>query len=547
MNKKIKTIFIVLCLGIFNSIIASANIYLKNVTINENQDYDFSEDYGIQWEMNFDSDRHYGARYEGPQPIGDCDNDGLNEMIIAGRDNKLRIFKWNEDKQTYLEMHTLFPPFYPHEDTDAGGFAIGDLTGDGKNEIAATWGVSLHKWLFGKYRIIGYNPLVFNLGGGSGDCYIGDYDDDGENELIVSGGPMDDWSDCPEITIFRWNGISLVKEAEWNNPDHWYTHIYMPGLGDIDEDGKNEIVCGSGNKVFVLDWNDETKEFEETVIKELEEDYYPFACVLKDSDMDGKNEIHVGYWSPMITIFEWNGSGYEIKFEIEWPGEGTLIEGLDVGDVDDDSINEVCAGTHLVHILQWDGDTYVEEAVLPTFGDLAVVAVADCDNDGKNELQAGSVMIDDDEEFMSWVFKYGLKSSDNGQIDTGYGRLTVYTERSMLGTPLTNASVAAWNLETGTWYDIKPRYPEYNTYYRYDLPEGEYLLRAHMEGYNAQETTINIYNAQESTHTFSMKKSLTRDYSDHNSPIYLVYKYFERFILIHPFLGKILDLFQNFN
>jgi len=29
--------------------------------------------YGIQWEMNYGNDPREGARYEGPQPIGDCD------------------------------------------------------------------------------------------------------------------------------------------------------------------------------------------------------------------------------------------------------------------------------------------------------------------------------------------------------------------------------------------------------------------------------------------------------------------------------------------
>jgi len=540
MGKKIITILVVLCLGLVNITIVSANFKIKNEIINQEQDYIFSEEYGIQWEMNFDSDSRYGARYEGPKPIGDCDNDGLNEMIVGGRDNKLRIFEWNEEKQTYLEMHTLFPPFYPYQDTDAGGFTIGDLTNDGKNEIAATWGVSVHKWILGKFRTIGYNPWVFNQGGGSGDCYIGDYDNDGENELIVSGGPMDDWSNCPEITIFRWNGINLVKEAEWNNPGFGYTHIYMPGLADIDEDGKNEIVCGSGFKVFALDWNEENKEFEETIIKETSDYYYPFACVLKDSDMDGKNEVHVGYWSPMISIFEWNGTGYEVKFEKEWPGEGTLIEGLDVGDVDDDSINEVCAGTDLIHILQWNGETYVEEAVLPTFGDLAVVSVGDCDNDGKNEIQAGSVIIDEGQEFMSWVFKYGLENSHKEQKGTGNGRLTVDIEGEKTGKPLNNASVAAWNLETGTWYDIRPQFREFSTYTRYDLPEGEYLLRAHMEGYQSQEITIDIYSGGTTTHTFSLKQSVTRNHSQTNSPLYFLIKYLERLILINPILGGLI-------
>ena len=49
----------------------------------------------------------------------------------------------------------------------------------------------------------------------------------------------------------------------------------------------------------------------------------------------------------------------------------------------------------------------IEEAVLPTFGYLAVTSIGDCDNDGKNEINVGSVGIDHGEEFMEWVFKYG--------------------------------------------------------------------------------------------------------------------------------------------
>ena len=59
-----------------------------------------------------------------------------------------------------------------------------------------------------------------------------------------------------------------------------------------------------------------------------------------------------------------------------------LIESLNIGDVDHDSYPEVCAGTDIVHILQWDGITYVEEAVIDqTYGDLAVNALVEIDDD----------------------------------------------------------------------------------------------------------------------------------------------------------------------
>lgn len=506
MNKK----FVIICWILFLELILSsiaAGLEIKSYDLNENNQpttYISSNNYSIQWEMNFGSDGSYGARYEGPQPIGDCDNDGYNEFLVGGRDGKIRIFEWDETKQTYLEMHTLFCPLYPYRCFDAGGFAIGDITNDGKNEVCASWYATIHKWIWGKYRILTFNPWMLMNGGGSADCYIGDYDTDGKNELIMSGGPLHQVGNVPEIVIYKYNGLRLKKEAEWNNPESGYTFVYMAGLGDVDDDGENEIVCGSAWKVFVLDWNKNTKKFEETVIKTTGGYNYPFACVCKDSDTDGKNEIHVGYSSPMISIFEWNGAGFETKFEKGWPGEGALIEGLDVGDVDDDGIPEVCAGTDLIHILQWNGSTYVEEAALPTFGELAVVSIGDCDNDGKNEIQAGSVIVEGNQDFMSWVFKYGSKSH-NVEQTADNGGLKVTVKSAILGTPLKDASVAAWNLETKTWYDIQPQYLVRNTYVRQDLPEGDYLLRVLKEGYKIQEAAITIKAGEETIHTFLLK------------------------------------------
>jgi hypothetical protein len=96
-----------------------------------------------------------------------------------------------------------------------------------------------------------------------------------------------------------------------------------------------------------------------------------------------------------------------MKFDKVWPGEGWLIEAINVGDVDNDDIQELCAGTDIVHILQWNGTTYVEEALITeTYGDLAVCNIGDCDNDGKNEMNVAPVFVDHGDDYISWVFKY---------------------------------------------------------------------------------------------------------------------------------------------
>ncbi len=411
MRKKIAVILLVGCFVIVSIGMASAygdkstKSNVTNLTVS-------SGDYGIQWQMSYGSSPMYGARYEGPQPIGDSNNDGKNELLIGGRDATLRVMEWNQNQKTYVQTQALHCPFYPFLRLDSGGFAIGDLNNDGKNEIAVTWYCAIHKWIAGRYWIVGWNPLLLRNGGGSADCYIGDCNNDGKNELIVSGGPLRPSSTIPEIAIFKWSGFRLVKIAQWDDPDDGY--VYMPGLGDVDNDGQNEIVCACSGKVVVLKWDEENSVFHSTIIINITHGQdIPFGCVCKDCDGDGNAEILVSYYYPHITIFKWNGSGYDTQFDVTWSGGDPVIEGIDVGDTDDDGIPEVVAGAGVTHILQWNGTTYVEEATLPTYGWMAVISIGDCDNDGKNEINAGNVEVDNGQDFMSWVFKYGWEESSD--------------------------------------------------------------------------------------------------------------------------------------
>ncbi len=363
--------------------------------------------YGLQWMKEYGDSDWTDARYQGPQPIGDCDNDGENELLISGRDCAIRVMEWDDNMQTYLQVHVLRPPFYPFVRCDAGGMAIGDVTNNGQNEIAATWYTTVYRFIAFKYRIIGLNPYIFFNNGGSADCLIGDCNNDGENELILSGGKI--WgqqSPVGEITVFKWNGLFLKRLAEWNDPNI-DGYVYMAGLGDVDDDGENEIVCAYGNKVMVLNWDDENKTFIPTRIFRTFDQNRPFGVVCKDCDNDGKAEILLSYYNPRITIFKWNGTGYQIQFDRTWSDGEPVIEGIDVGDTDDDGLNEVAVGVGKTYILQWNGMTYIEEAVLPTFGWMAVVCIGDCDNDGKNEINAGNVVVETGQQFTEWVFKYG--------------------------------------------------------------------------------------------------------------------------------------------
>ncbi len=399
-------IFIIVGLSVLVNSIAITNALTNNNNINGSFQVKING-YGLQWMKEYGDSDWTDARYQGPQPIGDCDNDGKNELLISGRDCAIRVMEWDDNMQTYLQVHVLRPPFYPFVRCDAGGMAIGDVTNNGQNEIAATWYTTVYRFIAFKYRIIGLNPYIFFNNGGSADCLIGDCNNDGENELILSGGKI--WgqqSPVGEITVFKWNGLFLKRLAEWNDPNI-DGYVYMAGLGDVDDDGENEIVCAYGNKVMVLNWDDENKTFIPTRIFRTFDQNRPFGVVCKDCDNDGKAEILLSYYNPRITIFKWNGTGYQIQFDRTWSDGEPVIEGIDVGDTDDDGLNEVAVGVGKTYILQWNGMTYIEEAVLPTFGWMAVVCIGDCDNDGKNEINAGNVIVETGQQFTEWVFKYG--------------------------------------------------------------------------------------------------------------------------------------------
>jgi len=405
MKKLIPFIILSLIISVNGIAITNAFSYSNNTDVKSSSEVT-SKGYGLQWMMEYGDSDWTDARYQGPQPIGDCDNDGKNELLISGRDCSIRVMEWDENIQTYSQVHVLRPPFYPFVRCDAGGMAIGDVTNDGNNEIAATWYTTVYRFNGFRYKIIGFNPYIFYNNGGSADCLIGDCDNDGNNELILSGGAMWQQSPVSEITVFKWNGLYLKRVAEWNDPNV-YGYVYMAGLGDVDDDGENEIVCAYENKVMVLNWDAQNKTFISTRIYRVFGQNSPFGVVCKDCDNDGKVEILLSYYNPRITIFKWNGTDYSIQFDITWPDGEPVIEGIDVGDTDDDGLNEVVVGAGKTYILQWNGTTYVEEAVLPTFGWMAVVCIGDCDNDGKNEINAGNVVVESGQQFTEWVFKYG--------------------------------------------------------------------------------------------------------------------------------------------
>ena len=112
MKKLIPSIIVSLIVSITSIGIASAFSFFNNIETNASTQVT-NNGYGLQWMMEYGDSPWTDARYQGPQPIGDCDNDGKNELLISGRDCTIRVMKWDENEQTYSQVYALRPPFYP--------------------------------------------------------------------------------------------------------------------------------------------------------------------------------------------------------------------------------------------------------------------------------------------------------------------------------------------------------------------------------------------------------------------------------------------------
>jgi hypothetical protein len=410
MEEKIIGIFICTLL-IFTSIYpvtAKTNINIDNGQENK---LELKEGWGLQWSHAYGG---YGHSQHA-QPIGDIDEDGINEVILGGYGSLgARIMFYNDVTQTYEQEYFWNYPGGAYDGVPSG-VCIVDLDNDGELEFAASFEYG------GKNGIFAYEwdgttltELDYYTGVGYGfafDVYACDYDDDGAMEVLIANAP-NMGGGTYHVTALGWKNDNFVTEATWACPGGADKECPEVWSGDVDNDGLTEVIADVSNGqtstagTWALNWNDSTDEWEGVVVCSN----YPGSTVYGDSvgdmDDDGTPEIGIGSYggTPAGWLFEWDGAAYQQVWHQEYPGQQPVIESTAIGDADNDGINEFCLGTGFIHIIQWDGKAYVEEATFtdPT-GMLAGMNVGDCDSDGLNELKACEILSGTGSEF---IYKY---------------------------------------------------------------------------------------------------------------------------------------------
>lgn len=175
--------------------------------------------------------------------LGDVDGDGKNEIITgAGRGGgpHVRIFKENgKELASFFAFH---PNFH-------GGInvAAGDVDWDGKDEVVVAQASLGQAWIK-VYKINSARPIIgewiaypLHVECGA-DVAMGDVDGDGQDEIITGAGP----NGGPHVRVFEANGIPLPIYFFAFDPK--YRGGVSVAAGDVDGDGKDEIAVSQSSQ-----------------------------------------------------------------------------------------------------------------------------------------------------------------------------------------------------------------------------------------------------------------------------------------------------------
>ena len=176
---------------------------------------------------------------ESPQMV-DLDGDGSRELIAGfspdpkktdGPQKQLAYFSRQSDPTAAWTTHAISPQGAPGCNRYSHGIGIGDVNGDGRNDIlidAGWWqapaGPSSDKWQF--------HAVPF---GDAAQMYVHDFDDDGDNDVLSS---------SPHAFGIWWH--EQLADSTWQKHeiDKSFSQSHAVLLVDMNGDGLMDFVTG---------------------------------------------------------------------------------------------------------------------------------------------------------------------------------------------------------------------------------------------------------------------------------------------------------------
>jgi len=233
---------------------------------------------------------------------GDVNNDGRIDLVVSGWNGRM-VWLENKGDSSWAE-HVIDSEV---RNVECGG-SLRDITGNGYLDVMCGSADGGEIWWWrnpGRSDQPWKKSTILKTGMGFfHDTAIGDVTHNGRMALLMtnqkppSGGTTLYWVPLPaDPTISPWPGIQVITEKKMEGletPDGQISkHQAEEGLavGDIDDDGRNEVVMGTYWYKYVDGQWQEHK---------FARGYITNKVAIGDVDEDGKNEVVLAEGDPMI-------------------------------------------------------------------------------------------------------------------------------------------------------------------------------------------------------------------------------------------------------
>jgi hypothetical protein len=243
--------------------------------------------------------------------VGDVDADGQVEIVTGGNywDGTRQVAQLCVWSGATLASEDV-TNWYWTGNTNIRSVAVGDVDGDSQTEIVTggyyhdgtrhraqlcVWsGATLASEDVTNWYWTG-NTAIFSVA-------VGDVDGDAQTEIVTGGGYNDGTRVRAQLCVF--SGATLALE----NVQSWYwtgnTQIWSVAVGDVDGEGKTEIVTGGYNndgtrdKAQLCVFSGATLSLENVKSWYWTDDTCIYSVAVGDVNMDGKPDIVTGgiYW-----------------------------------------------------------------------------------------------------------------------------------------------------------------------------------------------------------------------------------------------------------
>jgi hypothetical protein len=341
---------------------------------------------------------NYNASNEGYLELSDIDNDSKKEIVFAQSWNSIIVYDV-DSKTTKYTIKT---------DLDINSLCLTDVNKDGVDEILygdGQWGSVFC------YNAVTLQKMWSVRNPEHGVCAINyaDVNNDGQNELIWTAGWTSTGSDY--LYIYDVPGNKLL----WRSDDI-VGPMYAVASGDVDDDGKQEIVAVSYESesgyqsgiLFIIDAETNKLKWKSTgnFITNCWTGLYDVS--VNDIDNDGKNEIVIGagyLYTGSIMIID--GKNHIIKSNHTFSTENiSEFYSLTIDDVDKDGKKEMLAlngsNLYVINPVDW---SIKWNATLSSSYTKPVLRSVDINGDGNKEIVVckGNLLIVNSSDHSVWT------------------------------------------------------------------------------------------------------------------------------------------------